>query len=118
MHSDEVFDALDTLVEEERVAAYGVSVETCEEALTAIARPNVASVQLILNPFRMKPLREVLPAVTPQTEDIARQLAELPLEIKGFGFIKEAAAEAAAARRAELLAAFRAGGTPLRHAAE
>jgi len=60
--SDEVFDALDTLVQEERIAAYGVSVETCDEALTAIARPNVASVQIILNPFRMKPLREVLPA--------------------------------------------------------
>jgi aryl-alcohol dehydrogenase-like predicted oxidoreductase len=59
---DEVFDALDTLVEEERVAAYGVSVETCAEALTAIARPNVTSVQIILNPFRTKPLREVLPA--------------------------------------------------------
>ncbi|MEU9211897.1 aldo/keto reductase [Streptomyces sp. NPDC048415] len=60
--SDEVYDALDTLVEEERIAAYGVSVETCAEALTAIARPNVASVQIILNPFRMKPLRQVLPA--------------------------------------------------------
>ena len=60
--SDEVFDALDTLVDEERIAAYGVSVETCDEALTAIARPNVASVQIILNPFRMKPLRQVLPA--------------------------------------------------------
>ncbi|MFF4527502.1 aldo/keto reductase [Streptomyces bluensis] len=60
--SDEVFDALDTLVDEGRVAAYGVSVETTAEALTAIARPNVASVQIILNPFRMKPLREVLPA--------------------------------------------------------
>ncbi|MEU6091972.1 aldo/keto reductase [Streptomyces sp. NPDC047085] len=60
--SDEVFDALDTLVAEERIAAYGVSVETCAEALTAIARPNVASVQIILNPFRMKPLYEVLPA--------------------------------------------------------
>jgi aryl-alcohol dehydrogenase-like predicted oxidoreductase len=60
--SDEVFDALDTLVEEGRIASYGVSVETCAEALTAIARPNVASVQIILNPFRMKPLREVLPA--------------------------------------------------------
>ncbi|GAA0646136.1 hypothetical protein GCM10009535_24680 [Streptomyces thermocarboxydovorans] len=59
---DEVFDALDTLVAEERIAAYGVSVETCAEALAAIARPNVASVQIILNPFRMKPLREVLPA--------------------------------------------------------
>ncbi|MFE6280846.1 aldo/keto reductase [Streptomyces sp. NPDC057877] len=60
--SDEVYDALDTLVAEERIAAYGVSVETCEEALTAIARPHVASVQIILNPFRMKPLRQVLPA--------------------------------------------------------
>ncbi|MCF1594049.1 aldo/keto reductase [Streptomyces muensis] len=60
--TDEVFDALDTLVAEERIAHYGVSVETCEEALTAISRPGVASVQIILNPFRMKPLHEVLPA--------------------------------------------------------
>ncbi|MFI6252424.1 aldo/keto reductase [Streptomyces sp. NPDC051016] len=60
--SGEVYDALDTMVEEERIAAYGVSVETCAEALTAIARPGVVSVQIILNPFRMKPLYEVLPA--------------------------------------------------------
>ncbi|MFC8190336.1 aldo/keto reductase [Cellulomonas sp. NPDC057328] len=59
---DEVFDALDTLVEENRVAAYGVSVETVDEALTAIARPHVASVQIILNVFRRKPLERVLPA--------------------------------------------------------
>ncbi|MFD0567007.1 aldo/keto reductase [Kitasatospora saccharophila] len=59
---DEVFDALDTLVAEDVIAAYGVSVETCAEALTAIARPGVASVQIILNPFRLKPLDEVLPA--------------------------------------------------------
>lgn len=60
--SDAVFDALDTLVEEDRIAAYGVSVETCDEALTAIARPGTASVQIILNPFRLKPLEQVLPA--------------------------------------------------------
>ncbi|MGW5471089.1 aldo/keto reductase [Streptomyces chartreusis] len=60
--TDEVYDALDTLVEEGRIAQYGVSVETCAEALTAIARPGVASVQIILNAFRMKPLLEVLPA--------------------------------------------------------
>ncbi|MEV5965309.1 aldo/keto reductase [Kribbella sp. NPDC051952] len=60
--TDEVFDALDTLVDEGRIAAYGVSVETCAEALTAIARPNVASVQIILNALRLKPLDEVLPA--------------------------------------------------------
>jgi aryl-alcohol dehydrogenase-like predicted oxidoreductase len=60
--SDEVFDALDTLVQEGRVASYGVSVETCAEALTAIARPGVATVQIILNAFRLKPLEKVLPA--------------------------------------------------------
>jgi aryl-alcohol dehydrogenase-like predicted oxidoreductase len=60
--SDEVFDALDELVREGNLAAYGVSVETCDEALTAIARPNVASVQIILNAFRRKPLERVLPA--------------------------------------------------------
>ena len=57
-----VYDALDTLVAEQRIAAYGVSVETCAEALTAIARPGTASVQIILNAFRRKPLEEVLPA--------------------------------------------------------
>ncbi|GAA1910088.1 aldo/keto reductase [Streptomyces sodiiphilus] len=60
--SDEVFDALDTLVSEERTAACGVSVETCEQALTAIERPGVVSVQIILNAFRQKPLEKVLPA--------------------------------------------------------
>ncbi|MEV0158504.1 aldo/keto reductase [Nonomuraea fuscirosea] len=60
--SDEVYDALDTLVSEKKIAAYGVSVETCEEALTAIARPGVATVQIILNAFRLKPLERVIPA--------------------------------------------------------
>ena len=60
--TDGVYDALDVLVAERRVAAYGVSVETVAEALTAIARPNVASVQIVLNIFRRKPLEEVLPA--------------------------------------------------------
>ncbi|HZR51688.1 MAG TPA: aldo/keto reductase [Streptosporangiaceae bacterium] len=59
---DAVYDALDTLVAEKRIAAYGVSVETCAEALTAIARPGVASVQIIVNVFRRKPLEQVLPA--------------------------------------------------------
>ena len=59
---EQTYDDLDTLVGEGRIAAYGVSVETVEEALTAIARPNVASVQIILNVFRRKPLERVLPA--------------------------------------------------------
>ncbi len=60
--SDEVFEALDLLVQEGVMASYGVSVETVDEAMTAIARPNVASVQIIFNAFRLKPLDEVLPA--------------------------------------------------------
>jgi aryl-alcohol dehydrogenase-like predicted oxidoreductase len=60
--TDAVFDALDDLVESGAIAAYGVSVETVEEALTSIARPNVATVQIILNAFRLKPLERALPA--------------------------------------------------------
>jgi aryl-alcohol dehydrogenase-like predicted oxidoreductase len=59
---DAVFEALDELVESGRIGAYGVSVETCDQALSAIARPRLASVQIILNCFRLKPLEQVLPA--------------------------------------------------------
>ncbi len=59
---DRVFDDLDVLVGEGAIARYGVSVEKTAEALTAIARPGVATVQIILNAFRLKPLDEVLPA--------------------------------------------------------
>ena len=47
----EVFEDLDRMVDEGRIAAYGVSVERVEEALKAIEYPNVASVQIIFNPF-------------------------------------------------------------------
>jgi aryl-alcohol dehydrogenase-like predicted oxidoreductase len=60
--NDAVFEALDELVRAGRIGAYGVSVETCAQALSAIARPHVASVQIILNCLRLKPLDEVLPA--------------------------------------------------------
>jgi aryl-alcohol dehydrogenase-like predicted oxidoreductase len=73
--SAQVFDALDALVAEERIAAYGVSVETVDEALTAIAR-SVASVQIILNAFRQKPLEKVLPAAIGADVGI---LARVPL---------------------------------------
>jgi aryl-alcohol dehydrogenase-like predicted oxidoreductase len=59
---DLVFATLDAMIGEGRISAYGVSVETVDEALTAIARPGVASVQIILNCFRLKPLERVLPA--------------------------------------------------------
>jgi aryl-alcohol dehydrogenase-like predicted oxidoreductase len=62
VESGEVYDALDTLVDEGVIANYGVSVETCDQALAAIARPGIATVQIILNAFRLKPLDEVVPA--------------------------------------------------------
>jgi aryl-alcohol dehydrogenase-like predicted oxidoreductase len=59
---DGVFDALDEMVQSGRLRAYGVSVETCAQAISAISRPHVATVQIILNCFRLKPLEQVLPA--------------------------------------------------------
>jgi aryl-alcohol dehydrogenase-like predicted oxidoreductase len=60
--SDQIYDALDTLVTEGAIASYGVSVETCDEALTAMSRRGTATVQIILNAFRLKPLEAVLPS--------------------------------------------------------
>ena len=74
--SDEVFGNLDTLVAEGVMAAYGVSVETVDQALAAIARPAVASVQIIINAFRLKPLERVLPAAREEGVGI---IARVPL---------------------------------------
>lgn len=63
-------------------------------------------------------MQEVLPAVTPATLAVARELAELPLSIRGYGPVKETAQKAALQRREALLAEFRAGGSPLRQVAE
>lgn len=56
----EVFAAMDDLVAAGKVAFYGVSVEKVEEALKAIAFPNVASVQIIYNIFRQRPAEAFL----------------------------------------------------------
>jgi aryl-alcohol dehydrogenase-like predicted oxidoreductase len=51
----QVFEDLEAMVAEGRIAAYGVSVERVEEALKAIEYPNVATVQIIFNAFRQRP---------------------------------------------------------------
>src|SRR3954449_7445479 len=51
----EVFEDLEAMVAEGRIAAYGVSVERVEEALKAIEYPNVQTVQIIFNAFRQRP---------------------------------------------------------------
>lgn len=51
----EVFGILDDLVSAGKIAHYGVSVERVEEALKAIEYPNVKTVQIIFNCFRLRP---------------------------------------------------------------
>src|SRR3954451_5683551 len=53
----EVFEDLEKMVDEGRIAAYGVSVERVEEALKAIEYPGVTSVQIVFNPFRQRAAR-------------------------------------------------------------
>jgi aryl-alcohol dehydrogenase-like predicted oxidoreductase len=77
VYSDQrVYDSLDALVEEQAIAAYGVSVETVAEGLTALEHPGVQTIQVILNIFRRKPLEELLPAAVKAQVGI---LARVPL---------------------------------------
>jgi aryl-alcohol dehydrogenase-like predicted oxidoreductase len=51
----DLFAALDALVADGSIAAYGVSVERVEEALKAMEFPGVATVQIIYNIVRQRP---------------------------------------------------------------
>jgi aryl-alcohol dehydrogenase-like predicted oxidoreductase len=55
----EVFGVLDDLVKAGKVRYYGVSVETVDEAHRALRHPNVQTVQIIFNMFRIKPAEEL-----------------------------------------------------------
>jgi indolepyruvate ferredoxin oxidoreductase len=63
-------------------------------------------------------MAEILGKVSPETLDQAVMLAELPLQIRGYGPVKAANATKAAKRREQILAAFRAGGQAVKQAAE
>jgi indolepyruvate ferredoxin oxidoreductase len=63
-------------------------------------------------------LADWLPKADAAHMDALVALAELPLQIKGFGPVKEANAGKAEKRREELLAALRQGGSGMRQAAE
>ncbi|MFW5759980.1 MAG: aldo/keto reductase [Cyclobacteriaceae bacterium] len=56
----EIFEVFDRLKDEGKIAHFGVSVEKIEEALKAMEYPNVASVQIIFNMFRQRPLDKFL----------------------------------------------------------
>ena len=53
--NQELFCGMDEIVKKGKIAYYGVSVETVDEALKAITYPNVSTVQIIYNMFRHKP---------------------------------------------------------------
>ena len=72
----EVFGILDDLVQQGKIRFYGVSVERVDEALKAITYPNVQSVQIIFNMFRLKPAEQFFAAAREQKVGI---LARVPL---------------------------------------
>ena len=72
----EVFGILDDLVGEGKLRYYGVSVERVEEALRASRYPNVQSIQIIFNMFRLKPAEELFAVVRERQIGI---LARVPL---------------------------------------
>ena len=49
------FEIMDTFIKKGKIANYGVSVHTVEDALEAIKYPNVKSIQIVFNIFRQKP---------------------------------------------------------------
>jgi aryl-alcohol dehydrogenase-like predicted oxidoreductase len=73
---EEVFGILDDLVTAGKLRYYGVSVETVEEALASMRHPNVQTVQIIFNMFRLKPAERVLPEAGARSVGI---LARVPL---------------------------------------
>ncbi|WP_298835429.1 indolepyruvate ferredoxin oxidoreductase family protein [uncultured Roseobacter sp.] len=65
-----------------------------------------------------KDMKEVLPLLNDVTRPAVLALAELPMQIRGFGPVKHANAEKAAVTRAALLQTIRAGGPAASQAAE
>src|SRR6056297_3921188 len=63
-------------------------------------------------------MTEVLPKLDDATRDTVIALAGLPLQIRGFGLVKQANEAKAAKRREELLDVIRKGGAPMVQAAE
>jgi len=72
----EVFGVLDDLVRAGKIRHYGVSVERVSEALRAVEYPNVQSVQIIFNMFRLKPALEFFSVARAKRVGI---LARVPL---------------------------------------
>ncbi len=56
--NDQTYEMLDYLVNKGKIQHYGFSVESVEQAIECIKRPNTKSVQIIFNMLRLKPAEE------------------------------------------------------------
>jgi len=72
----EVFGILDDLTAAGKLRFYGVSVQKIDEAMHAMEHPNVQSVQIIYNMFRMRPAEKFLPTAKEKKVGV---LARVPL---------------------------------------
>jgi aryl-alcohol dehydrogenase-like predicted oxidoreductase len=75
-YQPEIFDDLDNLTKAGKIRHYGVSVEKVEQAVKAIAYPNVKTVQIIFNLFRLRPAELFFPMARERNVGI---LARVPL---------------------------------------
>lgn len=57
---DEVFEKLDELQQQGKIAGYGVSIEKVSEGIKAM-KYNISAIEVIFNMFRLKPLEELFP---------------------------------------------------------
>ena len=71
-----VFEVLEKLKREGKIRRFGASVETVEEALFCLRQPELDSLQVIFNVFRLKMIDEVFPLAEKQNVGV---IARVPL---------------------------------------
>ena len=72
----EIFDWLRQVKDEGLIKAFGASVDAMEQAEICLQQPDVASLQIIFNIFRQKPLLKIIPKAKKQNVGI---IVRLPL---------------------------------------
>ncbi|HQV70556.1 MAG TPA: aldo/keto reductase [Thermoflexales bacterium] len=76
LEQGDVFVWLDKLQRQGKIRHWGVSVESVDEALICMAQPNLASLQIIFNIFRQKPIKTLFSRAKSQNIGL---IARLPL---------------------------------------
>ncbi len=76
MERGEIFEWLRELQHEGKIGAFGASVESMDEALVCLRQPDLASLQIIFNIFRQKPIHALFAAAKKQNVAL---IVRLPL---------------------------------------